>query len=103
MASRLNLQYMLENIIGSTNVYYQPPGSADPNMQYPAIVYSRGDISNLLANNAVYKQNLAYLITVIDEDPDSKIVEAISKLPQCKFNRHFTSEGLNHDVFKIYF
>lgn len=100
MASRLELQTMLENILGSRNVYYQPPSSIK--MQYPAIVYSRSDIVNSHADNAAYIQNTSYKITVIDENPDSEIVKRLSLVPCCRYDRHFKSDNLNHDVFTLY-
>lgn len=101
MASRLKLQTELEELLGTKNVYYSPPASLK--MQYPAIVYSRSDIDNAHANNSVYKQEYAYEITVIDRNPDSEIVKKVSRLPRCRFNRHYPSDNLNHDVFMIYY
>lgn len=101
MASRLELHELLCDVLGSRNVYYQPPESIK--MEYPAIVYSRNSIGNKFANDSIYKQLLAYAITVIDDDPDSEIVEKVSKLPMCSFDRHFTSDNLNHDTFTIYY
>lgn len=101
MASRPNLQTVLEDILGSRNVYYQPPESIK--MKYPAIVYSRKNIDNLHADNSVYKQSNAYELTVIDKNPDSEIVEKISRLSTCKFDRHYKSDNLNHDVFTLYY
>lgn len=101
MANRLDLQAELEELLGSRNVYFQPPASVRIN--YPAIVYTRSDIDNTFADDSVYMQSHFYEVTVIDEDPDSKIVDAISKLPTCRFSRHFTSENLNHDTFIIYY
>lgn len=98
---RLELQQLLENILGSRNVYYQPP--ADLIMDYPAIRFSREDIPNEFANNKVYMQQHIYNVTVIDEDPDSEIVEKISKLPTCRFNRHYAADNLNHDVFILHY
>lgn len=103
MASRLNLQTMLETLIGSENVYFQPPGSGDPNMMYPAIIYNLNDIKNDHANNDVYNQIVAYKLTVIDEDPDSVIVEKVSKLKMCSFVTKYTADELNHTVFKLFF
>lgn len=101
MASRLELHELLCDVLGSRHVYFQPPSSVK--MVYPAIVYSRNDINNRFADDSVYKQSWSYTITVIDEDPDSEIVERISKLPKCRFDRHFTSDNLNHDTFRIYY
>lgn len=101
MARRLELHEVLCNVLGSRNVYYQPPASVK--MQYPAIVYSRKDIYNRHADDDVYKQDHAYDVTVIDRNPDSLIVEEISRLPKCRFDRHYTADNLNHDVFTIYY
>lgn len=101
MANRLDLQAELEELLRSRNVYFQPPASVRIN--YPAIVYTRSDIDNTFADDSVYMQSHFYEVTVIDEDPDSKIVDAVSKLPTCRFSRHFTSENLNHDTFIIYY
>ena len=101
MATRVDLQNVLEELLGSRNVYYQPPESLK--MNYPAIVYARKTIDNSYANNSVYKQNYAYEITVIVKNPDSEIVNKMSKLPTCRFDRHFKSDNLNHDVFTLYY
>ena len=101
MAVRLELQAMLEQILGSRNVYFQPPNTLK--MNYPAIRYVRSDIKNNFADDSVYKQSNVYELTVIDYDPDSEIVKKISKLPKVKFNRHYVSDNLNHDVFTIYY
>lgn len=101
MGSRLDLQTKLETLLGSQNVYYQPPASV--RMNYPAIVYSRSNIENRHADDDVYMQAYFYEVIVIDEDPDSEIVENVSKLPGCRFDRHYTSDNLNHDVFTLYY
>lgn len=95
--SRVKLHEILCGI--TRNVYYQPPSTV--RMKYPAIVYARENIDNTFADDSVYAQSNSYSVTVIDEDPDSEIVEAISKLPRCRFNRHFTADNLNHDTFTI--
>lgn len=99
MHSRLELQTMLENLLGSQEVYFQPPASVK--MQYPAIVYFRSKIDNAHADDEVYKQSLEYEVTVIDRDPDSEIVMKVSRLPRCRHERHYTADGLNHDVFTL--
>lgn len=101
MNRRLELHEVLCNILGSLNVYYQPPETV--NMDYPAIVYSRNNIDNEHGDNLAYIQNYAYLVTLIDKNPDSKYVNKLAKLPTCKFIRNYKSDNLNHDVFLIYF
>lgn len=101
MENRLKLHEELCGILGSRNVYFQPPESQKIN--YPAIVYSRDKIENVFADDRVYKQHKSYQITVIDRDPDSEIVDKISQLPMCSHNTNFTSDNLNHDVFTLYY
>lgn len=101
MSTRLELHELLCEILGSEHVYFQPPESI--RMQYPAIVYSRDDIENRPANNKPYIQSTAYNVIVIDADPDSEIVDRVSKLPMCTFDRHYAADNLNHDSFTLYF
>lgn len=101
MRTRLDLQELLENLIESSNVYFQPPPNV--NMKYPAIKYSRENIDNRHADNGVYLQQNVYQLIVIDKNPDSEIVQKVSRLPSCSFDRHYISNNLNHDVFTIYF
>jgi len=101
MASRLALQLKLEELLGSRNVYYQPPATVK--MNYPAIVYSRDIIKSTHANNEVYNTQIAYEIMVIDRDPDSIIIGKVATLPGCKFTRNYTVDNLNHDAFTLYF
>lgn len=97
---RTKLHNLLVTILGSNHVYYQPPENVK--MVYPAIVYSRSSINNTFAEDNIYKQSVAYHITVIDKDPDSRIVDNISKLPTCRFLTHYVKDNLNHDSFEIY-
>ena len=101
MPSRLNLQTELETILGSRNVYFQPPSSV--RMQYPAIVYSRKGIEKRSANDGAYRKLSSYEVILIDKNPDSKFVNKILDLPYCSFDRHYESDNLNHDVFTLYY
>ena len=42
-------------------------------------------------------------VTVIDSDPDSSLVGKVASMPTSRFNRHYTKDNLNHDVFEIFF
>lgn len=101
MAPRLELQTLLESLLGSRNVYFQPPATLK--MSYPAIVYNRDDMDTTFADNGPYRRTTRYLLTVIDKNPDSTIPDKVSRLPMCAFSRHFTADNLNHDVFSLYF
>jgi len=101
MGSRLELHDKLEEVLGSSNVYYQPPPTLI--IKYPAIVYSRDAISGSHANNSLYLTKMAYEVVVIDKDPDSKLIGKIAQLPTCRFSRNYTVDNLNHDAFILYF
>lgn len=101
MAPRLELQALLEQLLGSRNVYFQPPASFQ--MKYPAIVYHRDDVDIEYANDSPYKHMKRYLVTVIDPNPDSVIPDKVGKLPMSSFDRFFTSDNLNHDVYRLFF
>lgn len=102
MASRLELHEELCNLLGSRNVYFQPPASVE--MQYPCIVYNLSGIDILKANNSFYKHDNRYDITVIDYDPDSKIVsDLIKHFRLIRFDRSFISDNLNHWVLTLYY
>lgn len=91
---------MFENILGSRNVYFQPPPSVK--IKYPAIVYSLDTIEVDHANNRLYKKIPKYTATLIDTNPSSEYLVKIMNLPYSKFDRFYTSDNLNHFVFTIY-
>lgn len=94
------LQRTFEELLESRNVYYNPPASV--HMRYDAIVFKRSRIVNVTANNSVYRQMYPYEVTVITTDPDAPIIDKISRLPYCSFDRSFVSDKLYHNVFTLY-
>lgn len=99
---RLKLHALLVALLMDEDaVYFQP--AANTKMRYPAIVYERDDLDIDYANNNQYRRAKRYSVTVIDRNPDSAIVDKVSRLPLCAFNRHFVVDNLNHDVFTLYF
>lgn len=101
MAQRLDLQNLLVFLLGSPNVYFQPPPTLQ--MEYPCIVYRRDYKHTEFADDQPYKHRKRYEVTVMDRNPDSDIPEKIAGLKMCLFDRHFTADNLNHDVFKLFF
>lgn len=101
MATRLQLQTQLEEILGSRNVYYQPPESVK--LEYPAIVYVKKEIKSTFANDTTYLTPRSYELTVIDKRPDNAVIDRLLRLPMCRFDRHFKADNLNHDVLTLYF
>lgn len=101
MASRLELQTKLEELLESKNVYYQPPESLK--MEYPAIVYSKSGIDKRSADDMSYLTTKCYELTVIDKHPDNEVINKLLNLSLCKWSTHFISDGLNHDVLTLYY
>lgn len=101
MAQRLELQTLLEALLGSRNVYFQPPSSGQ--MKYPCIMYNLQDIDTKFANNKPYKHKKRYQVTVVDENPDSEIPGKVASLPMCRFERSYPADNLNHFVFNLFF
>lgn len=99
---RLQLQRKLEAIIGSGGkVYFQPPESVK--LEYPCIIYERARGDAEYADNGTYLFTKGYSVTCITRDPDSSIVDdMMNSFSMISYNRHFSSDNLNHDVFIIY-
>lgn len=106
MSRRLELHDILIDIVGTrdqaeSRVYFQPPATVK--MRYPCIVYQRSIISTRHANDKLYNHTTGWMVTVIDPNPDSLIPERVLNLPTSRFDRHYTADNLNHDVFNIYY
>ncbi|WP_300899399.1 hypothetical protein [Turicimonas muris] len=101
MRSRLELQKLLEDILGSRNVYFQPPESIK--IKYPCIIYERSDESVEYADNVKYRKHKLYSITIIDKDPDSEFPDKIEDIEYCEFERSFANDNLNHFVYRLYY
>ena len=102
MVSRLKLHEELCELLGSRNVYFQPPESVK--MQYPCIRYSISGMPKLNANNKVYlKTSNTYTITVIDRDPDNDISNRIlTHFSMVRFDRAYIADNLNHYILNYF-
>lgn len=100
-ARRLQLHSKFEELLGSKNVYYQPPASV--HMVYPAIRYSKSRIDSNNANNKKYLNRTRYEVIVIDSVPDNPVIEKILELPYTSYDYHYPKDGLNHDVITLYY
>ena len=102
MASRYNLHEELCAILGSKNVYFQPPASVK--MQYDAIRYELSDKDLKRANNGIYKMTNQYSGVIITRDPDTTIPDELLKhFKMCSFGRPYIADNLNHYPFTLYY
>lgn len=102
MASRLKLHEELCALLGSRNVYFQPPESKK--LEYPCFVYEKAGVDTRAANNRNYTATNRYTITHIDRDSDSDIeYRVLAYFPMCSLDRSFSSDNLNHCIFTLYY
>ena len=102
MGSRLKLHEELCELLGSRNVYFQPPESIK--LDYPCIIYSIDSANEKRANDRIYRSMNEYEVIVIDYDPDSEIPDKIRvHFPMCSLDRVYPSDNLNHTVLKLYY
>jgi hypothetical protein len=99
MAPRQQLSELLHTI--ADNVYFQAPPSTG--MQYPCLLYKLDSVDTDYAGNRPYSHNKRYLITIIDRNPDSDLMDKIAELPTARFSTRFVTEGLTHTAFNLYF
>lgn len=99
---RLELHEKLCSILGSRNVYFQPPESVK--LSYPCFVYHASNASVFHADNKRYLTVKSYDVTYIDRNPDNSMVKRLldSDLDYVSYGRYYTFDNLNHYTFVIY-
>ncbi len=97
------LQEVLQEIMGPNNrVYFQPPENLK--LSYPCIVFHRNDALRRNADNIPYFKAKRYSVTLITKNADNdEYIDKLLDLPMCGFEREFTTDGLTHELFNIYF
>lgn len=99
---RLVLHAKLVELLGSDNVYYQPPESI--RLQYPCIVYDLSGGDSKYADNIWYMLGRRFTVTHIHRDPDVDIMDSMgSEFIYSRFDRRFVSDNLYHDVYTLYY
>ena len=99
--TRANLSQKLHQILGSNNVYFQPPNGTS--IKYPCIIYHLEDDETFRADNINYVHNNRYTIRVIDKNPDSTIYKRLmDEFDHCSLDRKAISDNLNHWYMTLY-
>lgn len=102
MASRLELHEELCTILGTRNVYFQPPASVK--MKYDAIRYELGGKDLKRANNRIYQNTNRYDGVIIATNPDSVLPDKLlTHFEMCSFGTPYTADNLNHYPFTLYY
>ena len=101
MPNRLDLHEELCMLLGTRNVYFQPPASVK--MKYPCIRYNNDGYHIDHANNRMYVSINRYSGVVIDPNPDSTIPDSMmERFEMCSFGSAYTADNLNHFPFTLY-
>ena len=102
MGSRLKLHEELCEILGTRNVYYNPPASVK--RTYPCIQYALEAPDQKRANNGIYQSINRYEVTVIEHDPESDTADNVQRhFPWASIDRRYKADNLNHTVLTIYY
>lgn len=101
MATRIELHEKLCEILGSRNVYYDPPSNTK--MKFPAIEYHLARYEPVRADDFLYLVRNRYELTLMEKTPESETVGELLRLPYCSHDRSFVSDNMHHNTFTIYY
>lgn len=90
----------LRLILGSSNVYYQPPSKYK--LQHPCILISESTFDIQHADNRPYVVTDRLLLTLITKRPLSSVRKELACLPTCREDRTYISDNLYHYIYTIY-
>lgn len=101
MKKRVDLHYKLCEILGNSNVYFDPPETIK--LKYPCIIYHQSSGDHVYSGNKTYLYTHSYEITAISKDPDNDIVEKmVSEFEMIRHGSRYTADNLYHDTFTLY-
>lgn len=99
--NRLALHEKLCTLLGSRNVYFDPPSNI--HMNYPCIVYHRDPVSNRRADNIRYINWYPYSVQIISKDPDFPLFDTfLSNFEYGSEGQPFVKDNLHHSNFTIF-
>ena len=102
MNKREELHDKLKKLVGSSNVYFQPPASVQ--LSYPCVIYSIGEGNAMHADGVLYHYVDSYEVIFIYKKPNVAIIEQVlMTLPMCKMTRAYVIDNLNHYAFRVYY
>ena len=98
---RLKLDGVLRKILGSDNVYFQPPESVK--MQYPCIRYNLAKIPVVHADDKAYLMNPKYVIVYISPEPDDETRFTLVRDLGVPIIQTYAKDGLYHYIYELYY
>jgi hypothetical protein len=101
MKSRVDLHDRLVSILGSNQVYFQPPSNVQ--MKYPAIVYELSGDYSAKADNRRYtvydKYTITHIFKSLNNEKKNEILDAFKYV---EYDRRLIADGLYQDIYTIY-
>lgn len=102
MATRLQLQAKLEELLGVRRVYFQPKDGTK--LEYPCIIYQRAGKDQQHADDSTYTITQRYTITIISREHTDPVTDEILRaFPMADYDRTYISNNLYHDVINLYY
>ena len=99
--NRSALHEKLCQILGSRNVYHDPPATIK--MNYPCIVYKRDSVSHRKADNISFINWYPYTVQVISKDPDFPLFDTfLDNFDYGSEGAPFVADNLHHSNFTIF-
>jgi hypothetical protein len=101
MLKRVDIQEKFKFLLGSNNVYYQPP--ANLKMKYPAIVYSLDGLDVKRFDNTRLINKNCFSVTHIYRNESENLVETMLKnFEYISFDNRSIVDGIYNDHYTIY-
>ncbi len=99
---RKELGRLLKEVTGIENIYFEPPSSIT--LKYPCLIYKRESGDPRYADNKLYRFMVRYQLMHIKKNPDDTLVEELPmRLKNCRYDRTYDADTLNHDVYTLYY
>lgn len=95
-----DLLHLLRKAVDHNRVYFQPPENL--RMDYPAVVFHLSRNKSVHASDGRFKDSQEYTVTLITEDPQPDVLDAILDIPYTTLESTYVSKGMNHFVFTTY-
>lgn len=102
MASRPELQEELEEILGSKNVYFQPPASV--HIKYPCIIFELSNTDVKRADNKAFiktnRYHLKHMFKSLEKEKKDALLEHFMMISH---DNRMIVDGLYNDDFTLYY
>ena len=99
ISTRIELQRYLESVLGSRNVYFEPPETLK--MKYPCFVYNLSRMNPTKADNLPYRVTQEYDVQYITREPEVDIPMRFAYSKRFTGGQHFVADGMHHFNYSI--